>query len=89
MHHSSLNLQMLGTHSNVLLLTAFSVVFASAYRTLHAAVGGERLANGCYSTTIHKPEHLPEDLKKQSNLLQSSGDNLHYSIALAKAGPFC
>ena len=54
-----------------------SVLFASVHRRLLAAVGGERLASGCYSSTIHKPEHLPKDLKKQSNLLQSSGDYLH------------
>lgn len=43
-----------------------------------AAVGGERLANGCYSSTIHKPEDLPEDLKKQSKLLQSRGEESLY-----------
>ena len=50
---------------------------ASVHRELFAAVGGERLANGCYSSTIHKAEHLPDDMKKQSNLVQSSGDYLY------------
>ena len=54
-----------------------SMLFASVHRKWLAAVGGERLANGCYSSTIHKAEPLPKDLRKQSNLLQSSGDYLH------------
>ena len=54
-----------------------SVLVASVHRESLAAVGGEWLANGCYNSTIHHPEHLPEDLKKQSNPVKSGGDHLY------------